>query len=452
MLEGLAAIRRTVAAAGLDAEWLAARTALAPVLDPDEPVPADNRFWLWAGMDVTPAGTTVKAYASLLAGHPPGWRHRLDAVLDALHAPADCPARSIVRLLGTTAWGHEVGIGVTRGGWGAKIYFETHGFRPNLVAEALRAAGLSDDIGPMTPEIPGVLRASLAERSRAGIALRVVPDTGAVTEVTVACAFPPPLVGRGRGSRAGAALAGRPRCRRTARGGGRHAATPLGERSPGGATPQPVHPVPVAAAGRNQGLPAFDWLHRPSCGIDLKQTRGDSDSKTRNGMLLLEDHWVWDTWMADDGDAYHLFFLQAPRSLGPRQRHKRATVGHATSPDLVTGTYQGAVLGPGAGGLGTTWRSGPDRSCATATASGGCSTPRCPLRAAARSTSGSGRRVRRPAPPGGGRPDRPARSTAAGTRKSPTPRPDQGRTSRARARPGATRWSSPTPMVTAGTC
>jgi hypothetical protein len=196
MLEGLAAIRRTVAAAGLDAEWLAARTALAPVLDPDEPVPADNRFWLWAGMDVTPAGTTVKAYASLLAGHPPGWRHRLDAVLDALHAPADCPARSIVRLLGTTAWGHEVGIGVTRGGWGAKIYFETHGFRPNLVAEALRAAGLSDDIGPMTPEIPGVLRASLAERSRAGIALRVVPDTGAVTEVTVACAFPPPLVGR----------------------------------------------------------------------------------------------------------------------------------------------------------------------------------------------------------------------------------------------------------------
>ena len=68
-------------------------------------------------------------------------------------------------------------------------------------------------------------------------------------------------------------------------------------------------------------------------------------------MLLLEDHWIWDSWMADDGDAYHLFFLQAPKSLGtPDLRHKRATVGHATSVDLESWTYHGTVLGPGAAG------------------------------------------------------------------------------------------------------
>ena len=57
-------------------------------------------------------------------------------------------------------------------------------------------------------------------------------------------------------------------------------------------------------------------------------------------MLRLDDFYVWDSWVADDGDLYHLFFLQAPRSLGdPGMRHLSATVGHATS------------VGPGALGL-----------------------------------------------------------------------------------------------------
>src|ERR671932_384240 len=33
-------------------------------------------------------------------------------------------------------------------------------------------------------------------------------------------------------------------------------------------------------------------------------------------MLRLDDLWIWDSWVADDGDLYHLYFLQAPRSLG----------------------------------------------------------------------------------------------------------------------------------------
>jgi beta-fructofuranosidase len=64
-------------------------------------------------------------------------------------------------------------------------------------------------------------------------------------------------------------------------------------------------------------------------------------------VLRLEDHWVWDSWMADDGDRYHLFFLQAPRSLGDAsRRHVNASVGHATSADLVTWDYLGQCLGP----------------------------------------------------------------------------------------------------------
>jgi beta-fructofuranosidase len=64
-------------------------------------------------------------------------------------------------------------------------------------------------------------------------------------------------------------------------------------------------------------------------------------------VLRLEDDWVWDSWVADDGDLFHLYFLQAPRALGdPSRRHTSATVGHATSRDLVTWDYLGQCLGP----------------------------------------------------------------------------------------------------------
>lgn len=52
-------------------------------------------------------------------------------------------------------------------------------------------------------------------------------------------------------------------------------------------------------------------------------------------MFDLAEDWVWDFWIADDGDLFHLFFLKAPRSLGdPDLRHGHASVGHAVSRDL----------------------------------------------------------------------------------------------------------------------
>lgn len=52
-------------------------------------------------------------------------------------------------------------------------------------------------------------------------------------------------------------------------------------------------------------------------------------------MLRLADSWVWDFWLADSGDAFHVFFLRASRALrDPDRRHHRASVGHAVSTDL----------------------------------------------------------------------------------------------------------------------
>jgi beta-fructofuranosidase len=52
-------------------------------------------------------------------------------------------------------------------------------------------------------------------------------------------------------------------------------------------------------------------------------------------MLRLPGAWIWDFWLADDGDRYHVFFLFASRALqDERRRHRRAAIGHAVSDDL----------------------------------------------------------------------------------------------------------------------
>ncbi len=49
-------------------------------------------------------------------------------------------------------------------------------------------------------------------------------------------------------------------------------------------------------------------------------------------MLRLNDQWVWDFWVADDGDRFHVFYLHATRSPGdPERRHRAARIGHAVS-------------------------------------------------------------------------------------------------------------------------
>ena len=70
-------------------------------------------------------------------------------------------------------------------------------------------------------------------------------------------------------------------------------------------------------------------------------------------MLRLEDRWVWDWWLADDGSRFHVFYLQAPKALGDQHlRHRNATVGHAVSDDLRDWHILPDALRPGPAG---TW-------------------------------------------------------------------------------------------------
>jgi beta-fructofuranosidase len=64
--------------------------------------------------------------------------------------------------------------------------------------------------------------------------------------------------------------------------------------------------------------------------------------------LRLPDHWLWDFWFAQDAGEVHVFYLQAPRSLGdPDLRHHHASVGHAVTRDLRRWRVLPDALGPG---------------------------------------------------------------------------------------------------------
>ncbi|HLI91584.1 MAG TPA: hypothetical protein VKV37_23055 [Ktedonobacteraceae bacterium] len=58
-------------------------------------------------------------------------------------------------------------------------------------------------------------------------------------------------------------------------------------------------------------------------------------------VFIPEQHYLWDFWLvtphewSDARELYHLFYLQAPRTLrDPELRHSTSTIGHAVSPDL----------------------------------------------------------------------------------------------------------------------
>lgn len=76
-------------------------------------------------------------------------------------------------------------------------------------------------------------------------------------------------------------------------------------------------------------------------------------------MLKPADRWVWDFWLARDGTDYHIFYLQAPRSLGKEElRHWNVSIGHAVSTDLVHWEILPDALYPGSPGAWddyTTW-------------------------------------------------------------------------------------------------
>ena len=71
-------------------------------------------------------------------------------------------------------------------------------------------------------------------------------------------------------------------------------------------------------------------------------------------VFIPEEHYLWDFWIVtpqeweDASLLYHLFYLQAPRTLlDPNLRHDMATVGYAVSHDLRQWEHRGTVLEAG---------------------------------------------------------------------------------------------------------
>jgi beta-fructofuranosidase len=73
-------------------------------------------------------------------------------------------------------------------------------------------------------------------------------------------------------------------------------------------------------------------------------------------VLSLKDTWIWDFWLARNGADWHIYFLQAPNTLGDQNlRHRNVTQGHAVSKDLSNWTHLGVCLTPAKGPAWDDW-------------------------------------------------------------------------------------------------
>lgn len=64
-------------------------------------------------------------------------------------------------------------------------------------------------------------------------------------------------------------------------------------------------------------------------------------------VLALKDKWIWDFWLAKKDDDWHIYFLQADKTLPhPNDRHRNVTQGHAVSTDLKNWKHLGTCFAP----------------------------------------------------------------------------------------------------------
>lgn len=62
-------------------------------------------------------------------------------------------------------------------------------------------------------------------------------------------------------------------------------------------------------------------------------------------VLKYNDRYVWDHWMFDDGERFHIFYLQATRQTSnASERHLNASIGHAVSTNLKDWHEVGTAL------------------------------------------------------------------------------------------------------------
>lgn len=187
---------------GYAASWARVRPAVTFMTSALRDAPDGTRFTLWGGVDqvaATPGQprppAALKIYLNTLHRELGGGRARVETALQAAGFPRSNEVQRALKLLDAAGFSQELGFGLgPRGKVAGKVYYELPGWQLSLVNDLLALSGLPGTVDDLTPEIPGVIRAALAARSRAGIALRLYPGSGHITELTIACAFPVPLL------------------------------------------------------------------------------------------------------------------------------------------------------------------------------------------------------------------------------------------------------------------
>lgn len=195
---GVAAVARAAALLGYDRAWERVAPGVQRLVAAETPVPDGLRFWVWSGIDQAVAGDDglpgkpeLKIYLNLLHAELGGGRERLEDALQAASFPISASLRRALDMLDSAGFAQQFGFGLGPDGRVAcKFYYELNGWRRVLVSRLLGLAGFADLSASLCPEIPGILRETLAAKSRAGISLRIDPLSGSVDELTTTAAFP----------------------------------------------------------------------------------------------------------------------------------------------------------------------------------------------------------------------------------------------------------------------
>lgn len=196
---GLTALARVATVLEFDRAWERLKPALDVSLSCAHLIPDGTRFLVWGGIDLKwredKSSTLLKIYLNLLEQEVGGGRKRLEEMLVSLDIPLSSELKQTLDFLDRDGFVQEIGFGVGQGGeLICKLYFEFRGWSAERVERVLDFAILPRSVDKLRPEIPGVLRETLASKNRSGIALRLDVITGKIREVTVAAAFPVPLI------------------------------------------------------------------------------------------------------------------------------------------------------------------------------------------------------------------------------------------------------------------
>lgn len=161
-------------------------------------VPDGLRFILWGGIAHScclsgdrEVRLIFKIYLNLFHQELGSGTARLKRFLNIAEIPMSHELNLILKLLDESGFPQELGFGLTASEKiGCKIYYELPGWDRKVAEKISRLSGLSDQIKKLTPEIPGIIRESLAAKLSTGIALSINAEDGSIEEITTAAPFP----------------------------------------------------------------------------------------------------------------------------------------------------------------------------------------------------------------------------------------------------------------------